>query len=329
MSNGNNPDNQEKIEKLKLERFKVWGKIITVSVPVVFGSVLAAILNYQIQTRQLEQQRSLNETELELQGKKEAAELKLQEAKAVADQRQAEMKYLGDFVELALTDDHTKRLRFAEYFAKLTISKELREKWEKYHEGILDTIKLLEAKKIELFKTGLGEEEKKKIAEEVIQLKAQLAPLPEKSELDLKKEKAGLDDSWRPLKYTKNEYELQSDGKVVFDKATGLMWQQSGSDEEITFEEAKICINKLNREKFAGYGDWRLPTLKEAISLLERERNDTNDLYINPIFDKKQRWIWTSDLYSASSAWVVIFYGGSCYYFEFSGGLNSSVRAVR
>lgn len=122
-----------------------------------------------------------------------------------------------------------------------------------------------------------------------------------------------------------NNYELQHDGKVVFDKASGLMWQQSGSDKEMAYKKAKSYIMALNRQSFTGYNDWRLPTLEEAMSLMEpKERGD--GLYIDTVFDKEQQWIWTSDLYGPSSAWVVYFRYGNCYYYFFS---SSYVRAVR
>jgi hypothetical protein len=60
---------------------------------------------------------------------------------------------------------------------------------------------------------------------------------------------------------------------------------------------------------FAGYRNWRLPTLEEAMSLMEPERKE---LYINPVFDNEQYWIWTADLYSASVAWSVNFVYGYC-----------------
>ena len=63
------PDNLE-MEKMKLERFKEWRKIITVTITVLFGSVLVAFINYSIQKRQLDQQKLINENELELQKKK-------------------------------------------------------------------------------------------------------------------------------------------------------------------------------------------------------------------------------------------------------------------
>ena len=115
--------------------------------------------------------------------------------------------------------------------------------------------------------------------------------------------------------------------KVVFDKASDLMWQQSGSPKSIDYDAAKNYIDDLNKKGFAGFKDWRFPTLEEAMSLMEpKELN--GDLYIDPVFDKNQRWIWTSDSYSGESrAWVVLFNNGRCYRPFLT--LDSYVRAVR
>ena len=66
-------------------------------------------------------------------------------------------------------------------------------------------------------------------------------------------------------------YELQeiNGDKIVIDHATGLTWQQSGSSEQITYQSTPNYINRLNRERFANFDDWRLPTLEEAMSLVE------------------------------------------------------------
>ena len=122
-----------------------------------------------------------------------------------------------------------------------------------------------------------------------------------------------------------NDFVLESEGKVVYDSNTGLRWQQSGSKEHMPPVAAKEYINKLNRDKYAGYSDWRLPTLEEAMSLMEPTHMN-GDLYIDPKFDKSQRWIWTSDPYSASSAWVVNFSNGYCLT---NGFCSNYVRAVR
>jgi len=114
--------------------------------------------------------------------------------------------------------------------------------------------------------------------------------------------------------------------KLVIDRSTGLMWQQGGSEERITFADAQKYITQLNREKFASYSDWRLPTLEEAMSLMEPKENSA-DLYIDPVFDKSQRWIWATDKEASGGAWYVSFYSGSCtHYYEH---YYSSVRAVR
>jgi hypothetical protein len=123
-----------------------------------------------------------------------------------------------------------------------------------------------------------------------------------------------------------HKYEVQQQGKVVVDHITGLMWQQSGSPEEITYEKAKAYVTQLNKDRIAGFNDWRLPTLEEAISLMEPQQLN-GDLYIDPKFDKTQRWIWTADMSSASAAWVVYFSNGDCGHDEV--GSYGSVRAVR
>ncbi|MDZ7356715.1 MAG: DUF1566 domain-containing protein [candidate division KSB1 bacterium] len=115
---------------------------------------------------------------------------------------------------------------------------------------------------------------------------------------------------------------------MVIDHASGLMWQQGGSVEYMTYENAKKWIADLNQKGYAGYNDWRLPTLEEAMSLMEpKELN--GDLYIDPKFDATQRWIWTSDLLLGESraAWVVSFSDGGCGWDGFHD--VNYVRAVR
>jgi uncharacterized protein YjbI with pentapeptide repeats/tetratricopeptide (TPR) repeat protein len=112
------------------------------------------------------------------------------------------------------------------------------------------------------------------------------------------------------------------DDKVVVDYATGLMWHQSGSD-AMEWNKAKEWIKKLNKRGYAGYNDWRLPTLEEAVSLLE---SNWDDLYIDHVFSKEQRLIWTGDSRShMEDVWSVDFDSG----YVFCSLRCSCVRPVR
>ena len=103
-------------------------------------------------------------------------------------------------------------------------------------------------------------------------------------------------------------------GGTITDHITGLMWQKSGSSKSLLWIEGARYIESLNRERFAGHSDWRLPTIEELASLLTRSKN--NGLYIHSIFDKKQTRCWSADspprpggMYAED--WIVNFSNGS------------------
>jgi len=137
---------------------------------------------------------------------------------------------------------------------------------------------------------------------------------------------------------------IDNDNGTVTDRATGLMWQKSGSQSSLDRNRANTYINKLNKDQFAGYSDWRLPTIEEIASLIDR--NKKNGVHVNSIFDIKQNNCWSSDQAKAtlgihlSAAWVVNFKIGEVVIAEFEEiGSNASrgsyislqkyVRAVR
>ena len=103
-----------------------------------------------------------------------------------------------------------------------------------------------------------------------------------------------------------HNYEKKSikGGNVVIDHATGLMWLQSGSKEYMQWIAAMGWVRNLNAREYAGYSDWRLPTIEEAASLLEPGK--TNALHIDSVFDKEQWGIWSGDK-RGSSTWSVYF----------------------
>ena len=114
---------------------------------------------------------------------------------------------------------------------------------------------------------------------------------------------------------------------IIVDKSTGLTWQQEGSGTYLDYASARQRIRELNQKKYAGYNNWRLPTVEEAMSLMEPNKSN-NGLFINPLFGRNQIWIWTVDqLKSKSWTWVVDFKYGECLRYNPANG--SYVRAVR
>ncbi len=98
--------------------------------------------------------------------------------------------------------------------------------------------------------------------------------------------------------------------KVIIDHATGLMWQQSGSADGLHEKVAAAYIEELNREGFAGFSDWRLPTIEELGSLME-PIGKNRGLFIDPLFDARQETLRSADAGSGvKTRWWADFFEG-------------------
>ena len=143
-----------------------------------------------------------------------------------------------------------------------------------------------------------------------------------------------FDSSWNKKGEFQNDYEQKSinGDKVVIDRATGLMWHQNGSSASMKWNEAKDWVKELNRRGYAGYRDWRLPTVEEAASLLESSEKNGDLLYIDPLFSDEQSMIWTGDKDGSEDAWDVSFLLGRVSSISLSSNyvtMCSLVRPVR
>ncbi|MCW5198494.1 DUF1566 domain-containing protein, partial [Desulfobulbus sp. F3] len=102
------------------------------------------------------------------------------------------------------------------------------------------------------------------------------------------------------------------DGLTVTDKVTGLMWQRGGLD-IMSHRMLRKAIDELNREGFAGHGDWRLPTLAEALSLMQLEMNAKGQ-HLHPAFSSDQPFIFVEAVRKSGGQWFVDFKQSRAYW---------------
>ncbi|MCI5149166.1 MAG: DUF1566 domain-containing protein [Candidatus Electrothrix sp. MAN1_4] len=102
------------------------------------------------------------------------------------------------------------------------------------------------------------------------------------------------------------------DGLTVTDKVTGLMWQRAGID-IMSHRMLGKEINKINAQGFAGHKDWRMPTLAEAMSLVEQELSRKNQ-FLHPAFSADQPFIMVDTTRRPGGQWFVDYKQGSAYW---------------
>lgn len=78
-------------------------------------------------------------------------------------------------------------------------------------------------------------------------------------------------------------YTISADGLTVSDNNTGLIWTKSpdfngdgaiDSSDKMTWQAALAHAQTLNGQAYGGYGDWRLPSIKELYSLIDFRGTD-------------------------------------------------------
>jgi len=144
-----------------------------------------------------------------------------------------------------------------------------------------------------------------------------------------------------PLSYTDN-----GDGTIT-DNNTGLIWEKkvpgsgclhcvdntyfwSGNGSQETVWDWLDDVNAEGGTGFAGHNDWRIPNIKELLSIIDHERVNPA---VNPVFVPTAAVTTNSNYWSASTdalntnAWFVDFING----FKGGGPKNDTfhVRAVR
>ncbi len=102
------------------------------------------------------------------------------------------------------------------------------------------------------------------------------------------------------------------DGETVVDLVTGLRWQRRGFD-IMSNRMLRREIDSLNRTGFAGHSDWRLPTLAEALSLMQKDRNAKGQ-YVHQCFSADQPFIFVDATRRPGGYWFVDYKHGRAYW---------------
>lgn len=98
-------------------------------------------------------------------------------------------------------------------------------------------------------------------------------------------------------------------GQTFIDMKNGLMWQDDGvtANAKMTWEEATEYCSGL---KLAGYDDWRLPTVKELLTLVDYAREDPAAIRQIRYVRSEDYWTSVTDVSDRSDAWLVFFESG-------------------
>lgn len=115
---------------------------------------------------------------------------------------------------------------------------------------------------------------------------------------------------------------FSKNGNIVTDSITGLQWQ----DNETVSKAWTGAMDYCEALSLDGQSDWRLPNLKELISLVD----DSKDApAISAVFEHTASYYWSSTTYAlyTNTAWSIYFSNG--YPYSYLKGDHNYVRCVR
>lgn len=105
------------------------------------------------------------------------------------------------------------------------------------------------------------------------------------------------------------EYGAESTEYEAESKEYGAESLITHQPDSMTHKDVRAYVEKKNNEGFAGFEDWRLPTVEELTSLYEPKKN-SNGLYIDPLFIDQKMLCGSSDKLSEGGIWSFDFYKG-------------------
>ena len=103
---------------------------------------------------------------------------------------------------------------------------------------------------------------------------------------------------------SKNRFIVKNN--IVIDRKTNIMWLKKPYYYPLTYKKAVV---ECNNEKEGGFGGWRLPTLEEFKSLIDRKQRmpalpKGHPFNIPPFFKGRQVGYWTKTTYEDMTTYV-------------------------
>ena len=176
--------------------------------------------------------------------------------------------------------------------------------------------------------TGLPQQGDKLPSFKQVSLRAARTVLTEQEAAELAARHGFYDSRHNPGGVFPNILVDNGDGLTVTDHLTGLMWQRGGCD-LTTIRNVQQYVEQLNQQRFAGFADWRLPTMEEAFSLLEPQVN-AKGAHLHPCFSREQPFIFLADQRKPGGYWFMDFKQGTAFWASGSipGGFGRVCRSL-
>lgn len=182
-----------------------------------------------------------------------------------------------------------------------------------------DTISTVSINATDLILTEKGEEKLKELKAQKDKEKAKR----DREETEKKNKPEDISKAYTA--YMSKFYRDEAKG-VVIDPTFKLMWEDGDKVYIDDYKGAKSYCEKLS---YAGYSDWRLPTIKELQSIVDDSKHSPALNRAFKYYNADNTYYWSSTIFAknSSTAWHVDFSGGYTVRDDLS--LSNCVRCVR